>query len=588
MKLRFHHIVFRPILLLFLLIICFSLVISQQSMAENLHDVLNSLAKSMPKANAGGYIQPTEEELGDWTKALKYFRSNSIDSCKRVLARMNYELIQAKGSSTTDVYDVIREKSPNRKGWGMFIYNRNFKKRLYIDINHPIDDPNALSIGEQVFLSLQGEWMLIAGTSKRAVPNRTIADMGRATKSIFQRTHEVLCGITHVTLSLHSFDEQRFPYPINVTDVILGNGRTTDYQWGISQLSLAFRDTLRAAGFRCSLAMYDSGYSALAGGWNSQGIFSNDSIGFGHWIYVELSRSMRERLHTDPKFLSILDRALDITGKKVSHQVNRAFGLVSPRVLRVDSAHRLFFPTQDADAYRIVSFNASDNRNDTIDVRVGNWVNLVGGKKTLSTVTLFDTSKKSLRNQFSSLGRNAAPAVVAKIVKPLASVSSMTKFHDEQDSSLIDDGERDFVEPIQVHRIPLRPLLHQTYYAELSTNQSAYRWQGIVPEGFTPNPTLFEFKPQQQSSDEIRNLPNFLIPLINSSSNSYRQKFIGVQMTNLLVTEIARLITDYQVADNDIGLMAEQSEEGEYFLRIFPSAALPESEPKDAPPIMQP
>jgi hypothetical protein len=569
------------------LILTISFIIGpQQSVAENLHEVLGSAVKSMPNANSGIYAQPTDEELGDWTKALKLFRNHSADSCKRILARLNYELLQVKGASAEDLYDVIREKSPIRKGWGTYIYNRNFKKRLYIDINHPIDDPNALSVGEQLFRSLKCEWLLIAGTSRRAIQNRMIADMGRTSKSIFQRTHEILCDLTHVTLSLHSFDEQRFPYPINVTDIVLGNGRTTDYQWGISQLSLGFRDTLRDAGYRCALAMYDSGFSALAGGWNTQGIFTNDSVGFGHWIYIELSRSVRERISSDSKFITILDRALDITGKKVSHQANRAFGLVSPRVLRFDSAHRFYFPSQDAEAYRIVSFNATNNKNDTIDINVGNWVNLMGSKKTISTVTLFDTSKKSVRGQFSALNRKSAPAVVAKIVKPTSSVSSMTKFHDERDSSIVDDDERNLGEPIQVHRIPLTPLLHQTYYAEVSSNQSAYRWQGVVPEGFTPNAALFEFNSPQQSSDEIRNLPNFLIPIINSSGNSYKQKFIGVQMTNLLVTEIARLISDYQVVDDNIGLMAEQSAEGEFYLRIFPASSLPES--KDTPTIMQP
>ena len=73
------------------------------------------------------------------------------------------------------------------------------------------------------------------------------------------------------------------------------------------------------------------------------------------------------------------------------------------------------------------------------------------------------------------------------------------------------------------------------------------------------------------ASNELSGLPNFLIPIINSSYQTGKSRFIGVQMTEMLVTEIARLVNEHKVSDKDVGLIAEQMSDGDYYLRIFPS-----------------
>ena len=551
-----------------------SLTLSQKTQPDNFNKFIQELVIQMPGTNSDIYSVPTESDLVEWNKVLSLFRSHSLDSCKYFLGRYNYELLSMKDASTGDIYDIIKEKNPVRKGWGTFIYNRNHKKRLYIHINHPLDDAHALIIGTEIFRSLKGEWLLIAGTSRRSILGKLTADVGRVKKSIFERTHEMLSDLTHVTLSLHSYDENSFPYPISATDAIISNGKTSDEQWGISQISLAFRDSLRAAGFNCGLAMYDSGYARLSGGWNYQGIFSNDSAGFGHWIYLELSKKIRERPSEYHKLITAIDRALELTGKKISHQVNRAFGLVSPRVIRVDSLHKLFFPPENAEAYRIISFNASDKKNDTIDIRIRNWIELLGSKKNGSTVTVLDTSNRDFTKEYRRTNRTSAPEVVSKIMKPSNSISSMAKFKDEDiDSSLTDDSEHDSKEPLQVHRIPLKPILQQTYYNELSTGGTPFHWAGIVPAGFKPDFHMFDVNNPSIATDDLEGLPKFIIPIISSSYRTGKDRFLGVQMTDLLVNEIARLITEYQVADEDIGIIAEQSDQGEYYLRLFPNVS---------------
>ena len=79
------------------------------------------------------------------------------------------------------------------------------------------------------------------------------------------------------------------------------------------------------------------------------------------------------------------------------------------------------------------------------------------------------------------------------------------------------------------------------------------------------------FQMRNRGSSEFESLPNFLIPLVNKSYHGSQTGFIGIQMTTILVQEIARLVTEHQESVNDIGLLAEQSESGDYYLRIFPN-----------------
>jgi len=200
---------------------------------------------------------------------------------------------------------------------------------------------------------------------------------------------------------------------------------------------------------------------------------------------------------------------------------------------------------------------------------------LLGSKKTSSTVTVLDTTNRDFPKSYRRTNRTSTPEVVSKIVKPSNSISSMAKFKEEDiDSSLTDDGERDLQEPLQVHRIPLKPILQQTYYNELSTEGTPFHWAGIVPAGFKPDFNMFDVNNPSIAADDMEGLPKFIIPIISSSYRTGKDRFLGVRMTDLLVNEIARLITEYQVADKDIGIIAEQSDQGEYYLRLFPNVSI--------------
>ncbi len=529
---------------------------------------------SAPKAQSGIYEIPDEDAYAGFSTAYSFFRKGLYDSCGSILEKYNYELIVYKDSKGSS-FDVIKEKYPIVKGWGTYIYNRQHKKRLHIHINHPLDDPHALHIGTSLFSHLGAEWLLIAGTSKNAVPKKFTADIGRVPASIFQKWHELISSLTHVAVSLHCYNQDWYPFPINMTDIIVSNGRTTDYQWGISQLSLGFRDSLKVAGYNCGLAMYDSGYARLSGGWNHQGIFSNDSIGFGHWLYVELSKKVRENPSEYPKLFAAFDKALELTGKKVSHYVNRGFGLVSPRVIKVDSAHRLFFPPTGNNTYKIVSFDEKKNTADTIDVRIGNWIDLLNKQKQLASIQLYDTSQdRGIRGQ-EGKRKGKKNSVLTRIIAQPPAVAADMKYRNTAipDSGQTDDDDDGLDEPIQVHRIPLRPVIRQIYSSQYSSSMTPFHWEGVVTGNLQPAIPVFEFGGPRTTDQQTKNLPKFLIPLLSSAYKGEKKKYVGIHMTDILVDEIARLVHEYEVWDRDIGLLAEESTTGDYYLRIFPTPA---------------
>lgn len=536
---------------------------AQRAQPDNFRGLLLELMAKLPEANSGIYVQPDEDDLRNWNKIIYTFRMNMPDSCRALLSKYNYELIQIKDAVTENLYDIIREKTPVRLAWGTYIYNRNHKKRLQIEINHPHDDPQALIMGGEMLRHLNCEWLLVGGSSRKALPGNLNADMGRTRQTVFQRWHESLSNLAYVSISVHSYDETLFPQPINSTDLIISNGSTSDQQWGISQLSLSFRDTMRAAGYYCGLAMYDSGYARLSGGWNTQGTFSNDSMGFGHWLYLEISKKVRMKMWEYPKFIAAVDRALELTGKKISQQVNRGFGLVSPRVIKLDSARRLFFPQSQSDSYRIVSFNPKKNLNDTLNFR-GNKFRDVFGKKNGSSVTLMDTAQ---RDFLRALTRSSQNKMVSKIIESPRQLASLMRLKDQvPDTMSVDSDDEYQEEPIQVNRIPLEPVFENTFVSQ--TDISPYKWEGVVTGWFTPSVPTFEIT-EGNVSEGLR-LPRFLIPLINSSLGNGKKSFLGVQMTEYLVTEIARLVTEYEISSGDVGLVAEQSDEGEYYIRVMP------------------
>jgi hypothetical protein len=460
-------------------------------------------------------------------------------------------------------------------GWGTLIHNRGYRKRLNIHINHPVEDGNVAIIGAELFRRTGARWLLIGGSSKRALKPGLKADLAGAKISVFQKWHEELSDLTSIAISLHGYNPNAYPFPLNASEIVISNGRTSDDQWGISQISLTLRDSLRSGGYGAALAMLDSGFARLAGGRNPQGIFSNDSTGFGHWLNCELSSKVRYNEREYLKFIGLADRALDLTGRPVSQQINNAFGLVSPRVLRIDANKKLLFPPAENEKYRIISFSPGETKNDTIDLLFGDWVGGGAGNGSIARIMEYDTSNGSIHGQSGRRGQhhgNTLTTVVSNSPRNRAS-GIRSVGHEPRDSSLAGEDDVNAREPIQVHRIPLQPVLAATVSPGYLPVATPFEWGGIIPEGFSPQLLTYATSPSPVTRADMSGLSKFLIPLLKNSYQPGKQHFVGVDMTDMLVSEIARLVSEYEVEGREIGLMAEQSETGDYYLRLFPEIA---------------
>jgi hypothetical protein len=540
---------------------------------ENFHLLIADIVKRTVTGRQES-ISPTASDLREWRKAFSAFHARSYDNCRKILARYNYVLLQVSDGRGGIAYDVIRENTPVTRGWGTFIFNRNESKRLYVQVPHPLRDAESAPIGGEMFRKLGAEWLLISGTDRSG----EFADdeIPKLNETLFQQWHEMLTDLIHVTLSVHTFPSQGYPHPIDTTDVVVSNGRTTDEQWGISQISLALRDTLRRARLSCALAMYDSGYARLSGTGSKQGTFSNDSVGFGHWLNLEFS----DRIHNDQfaysNLLAAVDKALDVTGQKVSRQMNRAFGLVSPRVVKVDSQHRLLFPPPASENYRIISFNSREVKHDTVVIRVGDWMNLNDPSVASASISSIDPRQADFIRKFGSRSSRESGGEIAKIVeRPQSGVSLGNRGGGASSSSGSDNAAAD--EPLQVHRIPFEPILASTVTAGNFSGAPEFHWQGTVSSGFSPSTRVFQFAGGVPQSNGFNSRSNLLIPIVNSSYPADGAKFVGVQMTAMLVNQITRL-AEAAHAQDDVTLLAEQDEHGKYFLRIFPGRS-PQHEP---------
>jgi hypothetical protein len=527
-----------------------------------IRDIINNI----PEGKAGSYISPSEADIQQWNSVFRLFHGRAVDSCRTILTDYNYELIQIVDSYTGDVYDVIREREPIERGWGTFIYNQSFKKKVNVHVTHPVEDWSTSVIGAELFRRVRGQWLFIAGSRK------TVSDIGKLQSTIFQQFHEILIDPTTITLSLHGYNSVTYGDPIASADIIIGNGRTSDNQWGISQLSLSIRDSITAAGYPCALAMYDSGCARLAGGNNIQGIRSNDKVGFGRWLNIEISERVRGVPFKYSRVISVLDRNLQILANKSSKQLNKAFALVSPRVVKIDSFRKMMFPPAQSDSYRVISFNASANGNDSMTVRFGSWLNF-GDARTVTRVTALDTSSETLAEEIHRFHRAGSGMKSTRLIqRPATPVQSPERIA----GTMISDsasGEDDpsAKEPLQVHKIPLQPVLLSTVSNEYTSASTPFKWEGAVNNLFIPGMRTMQARADRSVMNDLRGIPSFLIPLISSSYDGDNRKFVGVHMTSILVNEIARLVNEHDLNVDDVELYAEESETGDYYLRIFPS-----------------
>ena len=529
-------------------------------------EFIRDLQGHLSSADAVSTI-PTDAELRDWDDILTALRSDSVVRCRELLLKYNYTLSEISDPVTGSDYLVVQENYPLQRGWGTYLYNLNRKKRLFVHVQYPVTEFNTLQIGADLFRRLDGEMLFISGPQKSAV-DKWDRKAGRLRKSVFTRWHELVTDLVHLTVSVRAIPGK----VSNPPDVVVSNGRTADEQWGISQISLTLRDSLRSSGFHSVLAMFDSGYAALAGVSSREGIFSNDSVGFGHWLGICISPAVRANPALARRMVLATGAALAVTGKRISQQVNRAFGLVTPRVVRIDSLHGMMFPPSSGADYRIVSFRAGDQGGDSLPSRMGSWIDL-GRSGSMTSVTSLDSGaapfggksqKQRLRHSGSAVVQNPASFFPASV-----SLGSPTGADTDRSA----EKEPGTHEPIQVHRIPLEQVPVPEYAPQIAQHATPFSISGVPEMASGQRSALFQINGSPAADGDASS--DVLVPLINCRFETEDEQYIGLRLNAQLVDEISRLVARHGFSLKDVELTAEQQADGGYCLRLIPHQSLP-------------
>jgi hypothetical protein len=512
---------------------------------------------------------PTDAELREWDDVLQFLRNDSIVRCRELLQKYNYALFELSDPVTGNDFLVLRENYPIQRGWGTYLYNLRHKKRVFVHVQYPGIEFNTLQIGSDLFRRLDGELLFIAGSQKfqtEKIERRLI----RSRKTIFTRWHELVTDLVHLTVAVRGIPSKLS----NPPDIVVSNGRTADEQWGISQISLTLRDSLRDAGFQCTLAMFDSGYATLGGASSREGIFSNDSVGFGHWLSVSVSPAVRANPSLARHFVQVTQHALEVTGKRISQQVNRAFGLVTPRVVKIDSLHGMMFPPAPGSDYRIVSFRAGNRTADSLPSRMGSWIDLARESGSVTTVTTLDSGTSAFSGTTQRARSRRASSAIVENPSTVFPASISLGGDAREDTGSSSDREGKPKEPLQMHRIPLKQIPVPAYTPQIAQHPTPFSINDISQISSTARIAVFQMDGGRQPLDGDLSA-NFLVPLINCRFETEEEQYIGIRINAQLVDEISHIVSRHGYSMKDIELTAEQQMDGGYCLRLIPHQSLP-------------
>ena len=247
----------------------------------------------MPGRNSDGYLPPNAAETSTFLVAAGRAVGGDAAGADALLDLYGYDVQEVIDAATGDGLLVFRERTPVRRGWGTFIWNRTAgQSAVDVHVNHPASDANSEVIGAALYRQLRGRWLLVAGAHRYA--NRAgNSDMARETASVFQKLHEHFSTTGQQAISIHGFAHGTHSEPIASSAVVLSNGKRTNGEVTTTSSALELRVRLQAEGLRTGLYAHESGYDQLAGGQNPQGRYSNDRFGFGRWIQLEIADGIR-------------------------------------------------------------------------------------------------------------------------------------------------------------------------------------------------------------------------------------------------------------------------------------------------------
>lgn len=194
----------------------------------------------------GDFNIPTTTQLNDWGIVIDEFLLHNWDNAVLLIETFGfpYQIVQFNDTDTGRVYYMLRETlidayddngTPDPYddeigafgwGWGLYIYNPNGDQRTIITIPHPCDDFMTPPLGHYALVSLNAQYLMIAGAGREVawtgIPpytnTKSLSDPTRVTNHPWYPAYTKFCnkirtetGQREFSLQLHSYDTDLHP-----------------------------------------------------------------------------------------------------------------------------------------------------------------------------------------------------------------------------------------------------------------------------------------------------------------------------------------------------------------------------------------
>jgi hypothetical protein len=264
----------------------------------NFRVLVDTVTRGLIENNTNAYDVPTAAVLDTFRLAVDAVRNGDPAAADAMLDKYGYDVYSIRETVTGDSLVVIRERIPAGadvpRGWGTYVFNPQFQNAADIHVNHPVDDQHSEDMAGDLYRGCRCRWFLMAGARRDANPN-DVADMARATNSVFHAVHVRVAAAGTRAVSMHGFridnHDGELPADAEIVLAVGRNSQTTTPTYGAADFAL--RTALVDSGFVAGLHDHDPGYDALGATQNPQGRHSNDALGWGHWIHLEHERTLR-------------------------------------------------------------------------------------------------------------------------------------------------------------------------------------------------------------------------------------------------------------------------------------------------------
>src|SRR5262249_32671684 len=144
---------------------------SLRMLIGNIRDTIRSTAG--PGTNR--LVLPTPEQWTQWRQTVVRAMVGDLDTADQLLSALapSYKVVQFTEDSDGNVYYLFVESDRTdqivpvvRTGWGTYLFNPLAVRSLFIQVPHPVFDPDTEAEGIEVFLQLGAQHFFMAGTHR--------------------------------------------------------------------------------------------------------------------------------------------------------------------------------------------------------------------------------------------------------------------------------------------------------------------------------------------------------------------------------------------------------------------------------------